>query len=75
MTPGGVWDAAHKEIRAAIVRDGRFRQEVAGTYTGTASIFRFEVDLSEPGTYEVTVYAFDPRNGNSGVDKVTFMAE
>jgi hypothetical protein len=60
---------------AAVFRDGLFRREVAGAYSGTASIFRFEVDLSEPGTYEVAVYAFDPRNGNCGLDRVTFMAE
>ena len=26
-----------------------------------------------PGTYEVTLYAFDPANGNAGVDSVGFM--
>ena len=74
MTPGGVWDANGMEIRALVSRDGDFVQEVHSEHTGTASYHAMEVDVTTPGTYEVVCYAYDPRNGNTGLDTVTFMA-
>jgi hypothetical protein len=35
------------------------------------SRFRGEACVSEKGTYEIIVYAYDPQTGNTGVDKVT----
>ena len=29
----------------------------------------------DPGTYEVVVYAYDPANGNTGLDRTTFLIE
>lgn len=74
MTPGGVWDADGMEIRALVSRDGEFVREVVAEYTGTASYHAMEVDVATPGTYEVVCYAYDPDNGNTGLDTVTFMA-
>jgi hypothetical protein len=30
--------------------------------------------VKAPGTYEVTLYAFDPASGNAGVEAVGFIA-
>jgi hypothetical protein len=38
-----------------------------------ASSFEGTLEVAAPGTYEVTLYAFDPANGNAGVDSVGFM--
>ena len=42
-------------------------------YSGTPSQFEATLSSPEPGLYVVTVTAFDPRNGNAGVDTTTFM--
>jgi len=73
VTPGGVWDANGMEIRGLVSRDGEFVREVVAEYTGSASHHAIKVDVTTPGTYEVVFYAFDPGNGNTGLDSVTFM--
>ena len=35
------------------------------------STFQGKADVSKTGTYEIIVYAFDPKTGNTGVDKKT----
>jgi len=35
------------------------------------STFQGTADVSKAGTYEIIVYAFDPKTGNTGVDKKT----
>ena len=75
MAPGGVWDAEQMEIRGLVRRDGIFVEEVVAAYTGTGSYHALEVDVARPGTYEVTCYAYNPRNGNTGLDTTSFMAE
>jgi hypothetical protein len=74
VAPGGVWDAEGMEIRGLVSRDGEPVREIAAVYTGTASYHALEVDVTVPGTYEVVCYAYDPRNGNTGLDTVTFMS-
>lgn len=68
-----MWDATKYEVRALVKHDGR----AAGTVTlvpgNVASSFEGILDVTAPGTYEVTLYAFDPSNGNAGVDAVGFM--
>ena len=69
-----MWDATKYEVQAIVKRDG----QMAGTVTlvpgKTASSFEGMLEVTAPGTYEVTLYAFDPANGNAGVDSVGFMA-
>ena len=68
-----MWNADKYEVKALVKRDGR----AAGTVTlvpgMTASSFEGTLEVTAPGAYEVTLYAFDPANGNAGVDSVGFM--
>ena len=73
LTPGGLWDADVIQVRALVSRDGVPVGEVPLAYAGTASQFAGTVNASEPGEYEVTVYAYDPRDGNTGLDHATFI--
>jgi hypothetical protein len=73
VEPGGLWDANHYEIRARIERDGKPAGEEPLHYAGTPSLFEAELAIGEPGTYVVTVYAYDPANGNTGLDRTTFL--
>jgi hypothetical protein len=75
VAPGGLWNADGYEIRALIKRDGGLPQEVPLRFAGESSQFSGEIVVRQPGVYEVTVYAFDPANGNTGLDRTTFIAQ
>lgn len=47
--------------------------EIELRYAGTPSQFEGTVNADRPGVYEATVYAYDPSNGNTGLDGVTFI--
>jgi hypothetical protein len=68
LEPGGLWDSDRLEIRARVERDGAPYTEVPLAYAGTASAFAGSFTADAAGTYLVTVYAYDPDNGNTGVD-------
>ncbi|MBI5117068.1 hypothetical protein HZA56_11395 [Candidatus Poribacteria bacterium] len=73
IEPEGLWDANTYEIKAMLKRDGKDAGTIEMKYAGEKSQFEAGYQVTEPGTYEVTVYAFDPSNGNTGLDKTTFM--
>lgn len=73
MEPGGLWDSDAIEIRARVVKDGTHMADVPMTYAGEPSQFEATLAALRPGVYAVTVTAFDPRNGNAGLDTTTFM--
>ena len=75
ITPGGLWDADAYEVAAMVYRDGEKLREVPLSYAGHPSQFATELTLDKPGGYEVTVYAFDPASGTTGLDKTTFAVE
>lgn len=68
-----MWDAATYEVKALVKRGG----QAAGTVTlapgKAASSFVGTLEVTLPGTYEVKLFAFDPANGNAGVDAVGFV--
>lgn len=75
IEPGGLWDASEYEIRATVRREG----EVVGTlkmeYAGHASQFAAQTVLEETGLHHITVHAFDPANGNVGLDHAVVIVE
>lgn len=75
ITPGGVWDANTYEVKALLKKDGVMIGDLVLKYAGTASQFAGSWTVQEVGTYEAVVYAYDPANGNTGVDGVTFVVE
>jgi hypothetical protein len=75
VEPGGLWDSDTFEIRAVVTRDGEAVVEVPLTFAGTTSQFECTVNADKPGTYDVTVYAFDASNGNTGLDRTTFIVQ
>lgn len=74
IEPGGLWDADRFEVRALIVRDGVRLGSHPLTYAGKTSQFAAQLPLNSAGLYDITVYAHDPVNGNTGVDRVSFFA-
>jgi hypothetical protein len=75
IEPGGVWNARKYEVMALVSRDGKRVHTVNLTYAGTTSQFAGSVPIDAAGTYEVLVYAYDPANGNTGLDGTTFIVE
>jgi hypothetical protein len=73
VKPGGVWDAGKYEVKALVKRNGVLEGEVGLAYAGTTSQFAAELTVRRPGAYEAVVYAYDPANGNTGLDSVTFI--
>lgn len=74
VTPGGLWDAEGYEIVARVRRTGAEEaSEVPLVYAGSPSQFRAEIELSAVGAYEILVYAHDPENGNTGLDRTTLI--
>jgi len=75
ITPGGLWDANKYEVAAMLMRGGEVVRTVPLSYAGSASQFAGEVEVSEPGAYEAVVYAHDPANGNTGLDRAAFSVQ
>ncbi|MBI5055991.1 MAG: hypothetical protein HZB61_05175 [Nitrospirae bacterium] len=71
MTPGGLWDSNKYEIKAIVKYNGEIINTVPLGFAGTPSLFKGELNVTRSGTYEVTVYAYDPQTGNTGVNKKT----
>lgn len=73
IEPGGLWDAGKFEVKALLKRNGEAAGELPLEYAGTISQFAGNWDIKQPGTYQASVYAYDPANGNTGMDNVTFV--
>jgi hypothetical protein len=55
-----------------VKHSGKVIETVPLSYTGSPSIFEGQLNINKSGTYEITVYAYDPLSGNTGVDKTIF---
>ena len=72
IEPEGMWDANRFEVAILLERNGKPAGVIPMEYAGSTSQFRGTVPVKEPGTYQVTVFAHDPGNGNTGLDRTTF---
>lgn len=75
VTEGGIWDAGRYEVAAIIQKDGEQLEEVPLRITEKASTFHGELIPDAPGLYQVTVYAYDPTTGNTGVNTKNFIVK
>jgi hypothetical protein len=71
LKPGDLWDATKFEVKALVKKDGGEIDAVTLSYAGHPSQFSGNYVLKGIGTYEITVYAFDPATGNTGVDRTS----
>jgi hypothetical protein len=74
ITPGGIWDANKIEVKALLKKNGQPAGVLPMQYAGSPSQFSGTWNITEAGVYEATVYAYDAATGNTGINKVTFMA-
>ena len=73
IAPGGLWDASSYEIKALVKKDGEQVEAVPLSYADNPSQYEALIPVRGQGVYEVTVYAYDASNGNTGIDKVTYI--
>lgn len=73
LTPGGLWDTETFEVRARVKHNGERKPALDFdlTYAGSASQFSGQLQATEGGVYEITVYGYQAENGNTGLDTVT----
>ncbi len=67
---GGLWDAEQFEIKALVKRDGQAYATVDLVITEQVNTYVADFITSESGAYEFVVYVYDPKTGNTGLDKV-----
>jgi hypothetical protein len=72
ISADGLWDANKMEVKAIIKKDGKKLDEVELKVTDT-SLFQGKFKINSAGVYEVTVYAYNPQSGNTGVDSVNYI--
>jgi len=68
---GGLWDSSEYQINAIIKRGEEKIDSVPLEFSGETSLFTGAFIPDREGTYEITVFAFHPSTGNTGVDKTT----
>lgn len=73
LSEGGLWDSEDMEVKALVYRDGELAKEVPMPITAKVNTFAGRIPVSSPGNYEVIIYAYNPKTGNTGVDKVNFI--
>jgi hypothetical protein len=72
VTPDGIWDANNYEVAAMVKEENGEPVTVQLEPLQKPSTFTGSISLN-PGNYEITVYAFDPATGNTGLDKTNII--
>ena len=73
ISEGGLWNSEEMQVRALVYRDGELSKEVPMLITEKVNTFAGRIPVSSPGNYEVVIYAYNAKSGNTGVDKVNFI--
>ncbi|HAS43008.1 MAG TPA: hypothetical protein DCS93_21190 [Microscillaceae bacterium] len=68
----GLWDSEKMEVRGVLKRNGKLWKEVPLKIVST-NLFEGNTQITEPGNYELIVYAYNAQSGNTGVDKVNYV--
>lgn len=69
---GGVWNADEIEVKGILKKDGKFVKDVQMSLIST-NLFEGSEIIDSPGNYELTLYAYHEKTGNTGVDKVNYV--
>jgi hypothetical protein len=69
---GGVWNSDEIEVKGILKKDGKYIKEVTLSLIST-NLFEGSDMLNTPGNYELTLYAYHEKSGNTGVDKVNYV--
>lgn len=68
----GIWDSEDMEVKAIIKKNGIHLKDVEMSLIET-NLFEGSIDLTSAGQYEIIVYAYNAKSGNTGLDKVNYV--
>ncbi|WP_031427615.1 hypothetical protein [Flavimarina sp. Hel_I_48] len=71
-SPDGTWDSNQYEVSALITNEAGKTKEVPLKFADKTSTFAASTSL-EKGYYQLSVYAYDPITGNTGLDQTAFI--
>ncbi len=69
ISEGGMWDSNDIEVKAMIYQEDGLKKVVPLVLKST-NTFEGKIPISVDGLYEVIVYAYNAKTGNTGLDKV-----
>lgn len=72
ISKGGTWDSEAFTINAIVKHNGKRIDEIPLKITGVWNNFEALLPVAAKGDYEVHVYAYDPKTGNTGLDRINF---
>jgi len=73
ITKNGLWDGNKIEVTAIITKNGDDYLTVPLEIEDTMNTFTSYFKPESAGVYGVTIYAYDPKTGNTGVDQTSFV--
>jgi hypothetical protein len=69
ITEGGLWDSNDVEVKAMVYQDGDLKKVVPLIWK-SRNVFEGQLPVSTAGLYEIMIYAYNAKTGNTGLDKV-----
>ncbi|MGU3374997.1 hypothetical protein [Chryseobacterium sp. M5A1_1a] len=69
---GGVWNSDEIEVTGILKKDGKFVKNIDLSWVST-NLFEGSYVINTSGNYEVVLYAYHEKTGNTGVDKVNYV--
>lgn len=69
---GGVWNADEIEVKGILKKDGKYVKDIKMSLIST-NLFEGSELIDSQGNYELTLYAYHEKTGNTGVDKVNYV--
>jgi hypothetical protein len=69
----GLWDGNTIEVTAIITKNGDDYLTVPLEIQDTMNTFSSHFTPDSSGIYGVTIYGYDPKTGNTGVDQTSFV--
>lgn len=74
INKGGIWNADNIDVKALVKKEGTSQNEVV-LKNSQDNIFEGLLPVSDKGSYEIQVYAYDKVTKNTGVDKINFVIQ
>jgi len=69
---GGIWNSDEIEVKSILKKDGKYIKDIKMSLIST-NLFEGSYLISCAGNYELILYAYDEKTGNTGVDKVNYV--
>ena len=69
ISEGGLWDSIDIEVKALVYQEDGLQKVVPLVYK-SVNTFEGKIPVAADGLYEVIVYAYSAKTGNTGLDKV-----